>query len=88
MRGYRYTTPASLSRCAPRYFFFSIRRLADNQCTSALRTLAQAVSESAPPLSNTSPLIHQMNRLGVVGLDDREGLHRGLASSATPPPGA
>jgi hypothetical protein len=43
--------------------------------TSAYRycALAQPFSELAAPLSNTSPLIHQMNRLSVVGVDDREG---------------
>jgi hypothetical protein len=43
------------------------------------------VSDLAPPLSNTSPLIHRMNRPGVV--DGREGLTAPSPRSATPPAG-
>ena len=44
--------------------------------------LAQPLSELAPPLSNTSRLIHRLNRLGVV--DAREGLTAGRPVALLP----
>jgi hypothetical protein len=57
------TPPYSLSRCAAAHFSFWL--LADNLCVSVLCTRA-TIFDLNPPLTHTSPLIHQMNRLGVV----------------------
>src|SRR5271163_148387 len=59
----RLTPPCSSSRCAAAHFSFGL--LADNLCVSVLCARA-TVFDLNPPLTHTSPLIHQMNRLGVV----------------------
>jgi len=56
-------------------------------CANRYCALAQPFSDLARHYPHTSPLIHQMNRLGVVMGRWSGGPCRGSASSATPPPG-